>query len=193
MTLSRHASRLAVLAAAGSGLLLGVQACGSGAPGPRPAAQTTTQLADASWAEHYSDLGSLKKQSDVAVLGTVTGVVGQSVVRGVPFTDYRITITRTLHDPRGRLASASSIVVHQTGGPVAPGRVVAVEDDPLFLRGETVALFLREYAPGHFRVLGGPAGRYELSRGAIVPANRGTVPIAANRTIDQFAGDVAKA
>jgi hypothetical protein len=149
-------------------------------------------MADASWAQSYADLGSLKKDSDLAIIGMVTGVSGQTVRAGVPFTDFNVRVIRTLQEPRTPLAS-STIIVHQTGGRVGPNRYVMVHDDPLFRIGETMALFLSQYAPGHFAVLGGPQGRFEVSRGTVTPSDHLTPRLPANRSVDEFAKDVARA
>lgn len=185
MTWNRHLARL-VQAAVASGLLV---ACGSS---PAPSGPTVQPMG-ASWAEHYSDLAALKEDSDVAIIGTVTGVASRTVRDGIPYTEFDVRVVRALHDPRSRLTS-STIVVHQTGGPVSPNRVLEVRDDPLFRTGETVALFLRQYAPGHFRVLGGPAGRFEVSQGTVVASSvRGSVLLPGRHSVDQFATEVAKA
>ena len=49
-----------------------------------------------------------------------------------------------------------TIVVYQTGKP----GVQEIRDDPLIKVGEQALLFLTEYKPDHFRVIGGPQGRY---------------------------------
>jgi hypothetical protein len=188
MSWNRHFLRLPPLLAA-AGLLLGAVACASGPS--RPAQQVT--MIDASWGEHFSDLASLKGASDVAIVGTVTGVAGHTVRNAVPFTDFNVQVVRRLHDPQSRVASSATIVVHQTGGQMASNRVLEVRDDVLFRTGETMVLFLREYAPGHFRVLGGPTGRFDVSQGTVSSTHHGTVRVPASHSVDQFASDVAKA
>jgi hypothetical protein len=180
--------RLAVVPAAAA-LLAVAGGCGSGAPASGP--QVT--MIDASWAEQYSDVGSLSRASDVAIVGTVTGVAGTNVRGGVPFTDFRVRIVRVLRDPQGRVAPSRTIVVHQTGGPVAANHFLEVHDDLLFRPGETMALFLREFAPGQFRVLAGPGGRFEVSGNSVSPTHHGTALAADVRTVDHLASEVARA
>lgn len=187
MTWNGYLARL-VQATVVSGFLVVGLACGSS---PAPSGPTVQPMG-ASWAEHYSDLAALKKDSDVAIIGTVTGIASRTVRDGIPYTEFNVRVVRALHDPQSRLTS-STIVVHQTGGPVSPNRVLEVRDDPLFRTGETVALFLRQYAPGHFRVLGGPAGRFEVSQGTVASVGRGSVLLPGRHSVDQFAAEVAKA
>ncbi len=116
-----------------------------------------------------------------------------TVSKGVPYTDFTVTVTRKLHDPATRLApSSSAIVVHQTGGTVS-GVTTQVEDDTLFRPGESVVLFLREYSPGRFRVLGGPAGRFDVSRGLITPASRSLSDVPAQLPLETFTSQVDRA
>jgi len=75
---------------------------------------------------------------------------------------------------------------------VAPDRVSEVEDDPLFRVGETMVLFLREYAPGPFYVIGGPTGRFEVIHGTVVSCQPESVRLPANQTLDQFASEVGR-
>jgi hypothetical protein len=47
---------------------------------------------------------------------------------------------------------------------VVKGRRFEVRDDSQLRTGEQVVLFLKEYGPGRFFVVGGPQGRFEISR-----------------------------
>jgi hypothetical protein len=194
MKWNRHGVGL-VLAVAVTGLLVAVAASGSGrAPARAPQApQVQVSQIEASWAGGYGSLGALKNASDLAIIGTVTGVSAQTVRNGLPFTDFTVRVVRTLHDPQSRLASSSTITLHQTGGQVAPNRRVEIHDDPLFRAGETAAMFLREFTPGHYYVLGGPAGRFEVSRGTVASIHDGMIRLPANHPVDQFANEVARA
>jgi hypothetical protein len=76
---------------------------------------------------------------------------------------------------------------------VAANRVLEVHDDLLFQPGETVALFLHEFAPGQFRVLAGPGGRFEVTGNSVAPTHHGTALPAGVRTVDHLASEVARA
>jgi hypothetical protein len=180
--------RLAVVPVAAA-LVAIAGGCGSG---PSTAPPQVTMI-DASWAEQYSDVGSLSRASDVAIVGTVMGVASTTVRGGVPSTDFRVRVVRVLRDPQGRVAPSRTVIVHQTGGPVAPNRVLEVHDDLLFQPGETMALFLREIAPGQFRVLAGPGGRFEVTGNSVAPTHHGTALPADVRTVDHLASEVSRA
>jgi hypothetical protein len=180
--------RLAVVPVA-AGLLAMAGGCGSGPATTQP----KVTMIDASWAEQYSDVGSLSRASDVAIVGTVTGVASTRVAGGVPFTDFNVRVVRVLRDPQGRLAASRTILVHQTGGPVAANHFLEVHDDLLFQPGETMVLFLREFAPGQFRVLAGPGGRFEVTGNSLAPTHHGTALPANVRTVNDLGREVAKA
>jgi hypothetical protein len=174
-------------ALAAAGLLLAAQACGQ-EPAPRAA---TTEM-DASWAGSYRDLPSLKRASTAAVAGTVTAVAGSTVSNGIPYTDFQLTVTRVAHDPQHRVTSRT-VIVHQTGGMVK-GHRFEIRDDPQLRVGERVVLFLKEYAPGRFSVVGGPQGRFETSAaGTVAPVNQHAMALPARPSVDQFLADVSRA
>ncbi|HWG25902.1 hypothetical protein [Actinospica sp.] len=131
---------------------------------------------DASWAHYYRSMADLKAHTDVAVEGTITKATQEpgASTTSAPFTDFQFTVTADLYDPGHRAAASTSgtpvtLSIHQTGGAVN-GEVYQFDDDPLFKVGERYVLFLREYAPGHYMVAGGPTGRFSVSgSGAITP------------------------
>src|SRR5487761_609016 len=166
-------------------VLLAMLACG-------PGAQTgeVTHL-DADWAILYHDLGQLKLDSDLAVAGTFTSMSGQTEQTGIPYSDFVLTVNRTIYDPKHR-PSTSTVLVHQTGGTVN-GHVAQIADDPLFKVGERVVLFLHEYSPGRYFVVGGPSGRFELQAdGTVRPFNDEGVRMTA-MSEEAFVGEVDKA
>lgn len=123
---------------------------------------------DASWAQSFKDVSSLKRASDLVVSGQVSAKVGQATSDGIPFTDFAFTVQAVVYDPRW--VAPHSVILHQTGG-AAGGQVLEIADDPLFVVGERAVLFLRQYAPGHYYVIGGPNGRFEVNGTRIVPAD----------------------
>src|SRR5487761_1710802 len=108
-----------------------------------------------------------------------------------------------LYHDLGQLKLASDLAVagtftsmsgqtDQTGGTVN-GHVAQIADDPLFKVGERVVLFLHEYSPGRYFVVGGPSGRFELQAdGTVRPFNDEGVRMTA-MSEEAFVGEVDKA
>jgi hypothetical protein len=120
--------------------------------------------------------------SDLVVSGTVDGVVGRGLfqpegassqedIPKTPFTEYSFTVTRVFKGmPLGQ------VVIRQTGGTEPNGTIVSIEDDPLLAAGEQAVLFLKAFAPGHYFIIGGPAGRLDIDRnGNVHPLPGGSV------------------
>ena len=133
---------------------------------------------DASWAKLYHSFPDLKHDADLAVQGTVTQVLQTvSPTDGTPpSTDFLFTVSRVLQDPAHRL-QGNTLTLHQTGGRVG-NTLYQVDDDPLFQVGEQSILFLHEYQPGFYFVIGGPSGRFVIQSGAVKPINNEGVPYA---------------
>ena len=160
--LRRHTRLLLLI-----GLLVLLSAC-AGSSRTAGGGQGSGQLA-ISWAEFYRDLGSLKRASALAVAGTIVAIDSQTVEDGIPFTDFRLRVSRLLYNPRHLLqgdGQGSELIIHQTGG-LLNGEQVSVQDDPLFQIGEGTILFLRPFRPGHYLVVGGPSGRFRLHNGLV--------------------------
>ena len=154
-------------------------------------APVTTHLS-VSWAVEYRDLGSLKKASDLVVNGAITGVAASTTNRGIPFTDFNVTEISVIYDPRSR-GVVTSLVLHQTGGTVN-GQMLQVDDDPLFQVGDNVILFLHEFSPGHFYVVGGPTGRFVVDNSGTVHAINGEgVAVATSTSKAQFVQEIQQA
>lgn len=137
---------------------------------PQPGAhQAEKHVAlSASWAVGYQSIAELRRDADLVVLGSITGIAGvENDSNGLPFTDFTFRIERVISDPKAR-RGLSSITLHQTGG-VMNGYRYEVEDDTLFSIGERAILFLREYSPGKYHVIGGPTGRFRSSGGRVAP------------------------
>lgn len=161
----------------------------------------------AEWAHLYHDLPSLKRASDVAVVGDVSGIADQGLEGGTqtPYTEFSVTVQSVLfahasvqaRDLSGNtLSPYSTFIVHQLGGtsyrqqqPVQ----MEVADDPLFTVGDQVVLFLHQYSPGHYFVEGGPSGRFSVANGLVSPINDEGIPIPAPAPLAQFASEVSQA
>ncbi|WP_370385137.1 hypothetical protein [Catenulispora sp. GAS73] len=151
-----------------------------------------------SWAEHYDNIHDLTAHSTIVVAGSFTAVTKQTTSGNNPSTDFTFTVSKVLADKAQTTAAGSAITIHQTGGSMSDGTPVSTEDDPLFKVGETTVLFLHQYSPGHFYVVGGPNGRFEThaattkSAGVaeVEPFNSETVQFTGS--VDQLAAEVAK-
>lgn len=128
---------------------------------------------DASWATEYQSLASLKSNADVAVLGTFTKVMQQTIDKNnIPYTDFQFSVKRQLFKlgSKQSVANGAALSVHQTGGTV-DGVLMQVDDDPLFKVGDSAILFLHQYAPGMYYVIGGPTGRFKVANDQVSPIN----------------------
>jgi hypothetical protein len=169
-------AKLGVAAAAATlAMAASVGACSASGTPVAAASPVQTNYLDVSWAESYHTVAALKAHSDLAVEVKVTKVLDQTTADGnIPYTDFQITVESVLYDPAHRVHAASSmqpatLALHQTGGTLN-GQKLMVEDDPLFTTGEQCVLFLREYSPGHYLVVGGPTGRFTVTAaGMLVP------------------------
>ncbi|HEU4784718.1 MAG TPA: hypothetical protein VFS83_15360 [Ktedonobacterales bacterium] len=146
----------------------------------------------ASWATLYHDLKSLKQSADLGVAGTISRVSTVSTDEGgIVYTDFVFTVKTTLLDPKHRLNN-QSLLIHQTGGMVG-STLYQMEDDPLFEIGEQAILFLHEYSPGHYFVIGGPSGRFRVQNGLVSPINTEGVTLGTPLTEAAFTSKVQQA
>jgi len=146
----------------------------------------------ASWAITYNDLKSLKQAADLGVIGAITKASAVTTDQSKHvFTDFVFTVKTTLLDP-GRRLSGASIIVHQTGG-VVGSTLYQMEDDPLFEIGEQAVLFLHEYSPGHYFVVGGPSGRFVVQNGVVSPINDEGIALGKSPTEAAFIAMVQQA
>jgi hypothetical protein len=175
------------------GVLSGLSGCGAPSTGNvlaqavSPDQQYSQTVAlEASWSIGYHDLKSLKAASAVVIEGTISAVarVTLDTATNIPYTDFTVSIDKVVFDPQGRVHGATTIV-HQTGG-IVNGTLYQVDDDPLFQIGERVVLFLHEYDPGKYYVVGGPTGRFEVRLGIVSAASTGGVALLPSTTIDAF-------
>jgi hypothetical protein len=141
---------------------------------------------EASWAEWYTDLHTLKAHSDVVVVGSIAGITSVAKNQGVPFTVYKLSVTQVLYDKAHRI-TGNSIPLNQTGG-ILNGVQYATDDDPLFVVGEQSVLFLRfDPATNLFFVAGGPSGRFRVANDIVTPIANNGVKVAAATHLNAFA------
>ncbi|MEX2548004.1 MAG: hypothetical protein WD830_09490 [Chloroflexota bacterium] len=146
-------------------------ACGTSNPstsGAVPRADDAYVRLNASWAWAYRDLSELQEQADVVILGQVSriayqGADPQDEGGDLPLTIFEVSVTRILKG-----LTDNTILVGQTGGPVA-GRMAEVNGDPLMREGEQFVMYLRRItsgpSKGRYTVLGGPQGRLAVGPG----------------------------
>jgi hypothetical protein len=163
-------------------ILLFASSCSTGGTQPPAKAHVNTSpkivSMDASWAQHYSDLPSIKKDAYLAVRGKITSVASTSAPAHAPMSTYfNLTIEEILWNPHHEaLQSGSKIVIHQEGG-LVNGVLYQTDDDPLLQVGEETILFLHQYAPGQYFVQGGPSGRFKVNNGTVTPISSDGMPL----------------
>lgn len=141
---------------------------------------------DASWAATYRTVPTLRAASDLVVAATIGRIVNvtPSSLRNPPFTDYAVMISTVVWDPK-HLLTGQTIMLHQTGAIVGNARY-EMGDDPLFNPGEQVVLFLHQFAPGQYFVVGGPTGRFRVQAGLVYPTGDEGVRLPAGTTESEF-------
>lgn len=150
--------------------LTGLVGCSASNPGTvEPQTKLAHVTLDASWANAYPSVKDMTSAADAVVLGTVGQAEATTVKGGIPYTDYSFAVEQWL---KGSPAIASQILIHQTGG-TASGVTMEVGDDPLLVVGEKDVLYLRQYAPGKYLILGGPTGRNQVVNGQVTPMSHG--------------------
>jgi hypothetical protein len=140
---------------------------------------------DASWSRLYHDLGSLKRASDLAVVGSITGisrVITDS--KGIVSTLFIFSSNRVVWNPH-HLAQHATFIINQTGG-IVHNVLYEIGDDPLFQVGEQAVLFLHQYKPGYFYVQGGPSGRFTIQNGMVKPINDEGVVFSTSLSVANF-------
>jgi hypothetical protein len=167
-------------------LLVALSACDAGG------AQTQqVHYLDASWPVLYHDFSSLKRAADLAVAGNIAGIAAQTVDQGIPYTDFTFSVSQVLYNPH-HLTVGSRLVIHQTGG-VLNNQRFEVQDDPLFQVGEQAVLFLHQFSPGHYFVVGGPSGRFRVSNGLVAPINGEGIRLSQPLPMTRFSAQVQQA
>jgi hypothetical protein len=174
------------------GIALVLTGCTQGGQGTPPPTSNSQTFVDVSWAKGYHDLKSLKQDSDIAVVGVITGIASVTQDNaGVPDTDFTFAVRQVFWNPQKRPVGFT-ILLHQTGG-VINGQRIEASDDPLFQQGEQAVLFLHEYSPGHYFVIGGPSGRFLIQGGLVKPISDEGVHFAAPLPLATFIANVQNA
>jgi hypothetical protein len=139
-------------------------------PAAVPAEKPVVQL-HASWANAYPTFAAMVKNSDAIVRGTV-GAASPTILQDkVPYTDFTFHVTTWI---KTKDEQPSDISIHQTGG-TTDSAIEIVDDDPLLVVGTAYVLFLNEYAPGKYFIVGGPTGRLNASSAGKLTAFKGSI------------------
>lgn len=142
----------------------------------------STEHTEASYPQHYDTVTDLQAHSTLVVEVTAKDMShthregGTQAGGSVLLTDSAVTVDRVLYDPRHQVSDTTgkitvpTVVIYQTGG--GKGADSAIEDDPIFKKGEHMVLFLRDgTVPLHYVQVGGPNGRFTAANGKIAPFN----------------------
>jgi hypothetical protein len=121
---------------------------------------------DASWAEWYRDVHSLKQHAEIVAIGAITGIKQQTGSTPLVFTTFAFGVSNVLYDPQHLATPVLNLF--QTGG-VVGNNLYQIRDDPLFHQGEMLLLFLHQSDKGLYHVIGGPSGRFEITNGMVSP------------------------
>lgn len=157
-------------------------ACSSGNSG--------TQGVEMAPMPRHTSIADLDASSDIAVVGTVTKVMGQEQAPsvGMVLTNYEFTIDRFLSDHGQKHKGAKNVVVHEPGGTLPNGKTLAVDGSVHLSVGEKDILFLHEYSPGYFYVVG-MDGKFDVSSaGMVAPGPENLLKFSG--TVDQLAAQI---
>ena len=139
---------------------------------PPQATNNLQQNISISWADGAPDMQGLFTTADAVVVGKIGKVIDETnELLGesrfgknyMYYTDFEFIIEANLKAE----VKNNSIIIHQIG----KAGTQELEDDPLFQSGDSYVLFLREYKPGNYTVLGGPQGRFKIVNDKIYSLN----------------------
>ncbi|HKE63875.1 MAG TPA: hypothetical protein VKB59_04385 [Micromonosporaceae bacterium] len=188
LAVSQARLRIAATATVAAMLFVSVASCASAEPN-----QHHVTLS-ASWAVEYHSLAALKENADVAVAGKFERTIRVTKDEdGVPYTDFGFNVERVLLGPRSGspVSAGTTLEIHQPGA-ASSGVITEIDDDPLFQVGDQAILFLHEYSPGKYFVIGGPGGRFSIVGGSVKPINDEGVPFSGDLSTFVSALDLAK-
>lgn len=132
----------------------------------------------ASWQNGYDSIESLVKNSKLIAVGTISAQSSE-LRHDLAFTKQTIDLKDIRKDVRSSATSTlDQIVLLQTGGSCDGITTQTIEGAPLLETGKTYLLFLDESAEGHFLVMGGVEGAYEMSGNLLVDRSDGQNPLA---------------
>lgn len=146
-------------------------------------------VVDPSWANAYPTVEEMTIHADAVVVGRFTKVLGSETsasAEDLIYTNYTFHVDRSIKGP----TQGADLLIHQMGGSSGL-REMTVPDDPQFQIGDTALLFLHEYAPGKYFVLGGPSGRFPV-HGTTVSAMPGSAVALASRPVDQLVTEIER-
>ena len=139
---------------------------------PPQATNNLQQNISISWADGAPDMQGLFTTADAVVVGKIGKVIDETnELLGesrfgknyMYYTDFEFIIEANLKAE----VKNNSIIIHQIG----KAGTQELEDDPLFQSGDSYVLFLREYKPGNYTVLGGPQGKFKIVNDKIYSLN----------------------
>lgn len=112
----------------------------------------------ASWIYNYKDISEIQDASDLIIIGTVTKSAQEKSDEpgnNLIFTRFTVSIDQVISGK----TSLKEVSVRQLGGQDG-SELVEIQDDPLMTMDSEVILFLKEYEPNKFKIIGGPQGRF---------------------------------
>lgn len=113
-----------------------------------------TNTAHADWTEHFLDLKSLAKSSDLIITGKKIDSYAEQRVDLI-FTKEVIEVNKVYS---GIIAKGDKIEILQTGGTLNGIETKPFEEAPLLDKNGDYLLFLRLTSEGHYLILGGYQG-----------------------------------
>lgn len=177
--------KLATTVAIGT-LALGV--VGGCSVGAAPTEEETT-FVSLSWAETPTTLAELDDLAETVVRVRITGVSGTGNIDStngapLPYTEFDAEVVERIAGD-----AADSIVIRQSGGSL-DGVTYAIAEDPLMSPGEEYVLFLTEWAPGSYKINGGPSGRFTVVGDEVQPLESTTIvdESAQSQKLESFTG-----
>ena len=136
----------------------------SPAPSLPPSSNPSEGIAQASWPIRYATIAEITKDADLIVVASVNSIVGtKEVGPELITTQFELTVDDVI---KGSSPSGSKIIIQQTGGTVGE-KSIRVSDDPLLQNDIKYILFLREFEPQKYVIVGGPQGRFIVQNGKV--------------------------
>lgn len=141
----------------------------------------------ASWAEYYKSLAALKEHADYSVAGTVSEIIETArMTRGPVVQTFALNVSKVLWVKDTDHSVPERLTLRQTGG-ILDGVLYELDDDPLFRAQDEVIVFLKEYEPGEYKIVGGPTGRFSVVNGTVRSIVENGVRVPDGTTVDAFA------
>ncbi len=128
---------------------------------------TVEIVPEASWKNHYFDVDSLVKASDIIIEGKVIGATLEQRYDLI-FTMQEIEAEKVYI---GDLKEGETVTVLQTGGELNGIETKAFREAPLLDKGDDYLLFLEYSDEGHYLILGGYQGVGKIKNGRVTFSN----------------------